>query len=422
MRKKSPRLAGLGATVYAGDLGVHEVALAMYGSPRTMVRASLFIPTSKSRVHTVPQIQFMPPNDLASYSSIIDLDSRDLKLNHIPMWSNRTHRRTRTNALYFSLVNPGALLVRIDEVMANNPSFKGVERNEPEFTTYRVTVNRPSPQGPWPQELLFMYFKTERMLMLRLVASGAHILLEPTSIPPWLAGQTNFIQAHSNGTPINQGGSVNPSSAGMKLYMDVPEHERAQLTVWFEELMQDGRFGATKTPTLYRALQKNMGPVIRIVSEMEGNKPEVTEVGDGLLRRTRPNTDYKPNPFLDEEGNVPWDPQGFNMLYLREPERYDDLLGATDELRARAARGEPLLFDADGRNVRDELLDSRVFLVLDNQLYLAPWQFHETWWEVVDSNPALVQAVQRQDWRTVRVFIDEVLSRLKPLPPGTLVR
>ena len=237
----------------------------------------------------------------------VDLDSRDLKLNVIPMWRASAARRALNNALYFSLVNPSALLVRIDEVLSNNPSFKGL------------------------------------------------------------------------GAPLG-------------------------------------------APVLYRALQKKLGPVVRIVSKSEGNQKVIRETGDGLLFRERQNPSYKPNPFLDEAENVPWDPNGLNLLYLREPSRYDDLLGMTDEVRARAARGEPFLIDADGRTTSDELIDTREFLILDNQLYSAPYQFHDVWWQVVDESPALVEAVRRQDWRTVRVFIDEVLSRLKPLPPGTMVR
>ena len=334
---ESKGISGLGATVYGGDLGLHEAALRLHGSPRVLIRATLFVPTEKSRTHRVPQIQFMSTH-LGPYvtrehvevtaegtttrqlpvdyrSLPVDLDSRDLKLNVIPMWRASAARRALNNALYFSLVNPSALLVRIDEVLSNNPSFKGL------------------------------------------------------------------------GAPLG-------------------------------------------APVLYRALQKRLGPVVRIVSQGEGNKKVIREMGHGLrwgptgelLFRERPNPSYKPNPFLDETENVPWDPNGLNLLYLREPYRYDDLLGMTDEVRQRAAHGEPFLIEADGRTTSDELIDTRWFLILDNQLYSAPYQFHDVWWQVVDESPALVEAVRRQDWRTVRVFIDEVLSRLKPLPPGTMVR
>lgn len=283
-------LSGLGATTFGGHLGTFEVKFDAH-TPAAFVTASLWVPTTKSRVHKTPQVKF----EFGQLTSLIDIDSSQLRLNRIPLWNPRS-RATKHNAVWFSLVRPAELQVKLDEVLSANPNFKGD--------------------------------------------------------------------------------------------------------------------AVIKKPRLINALKQKAGaPVVEIVEKEEERFED--RLNNPFLRYWDPKkADYS------TRSTPPWDPNGLNMLYFRSPSRSDQSIH-TKELLTRAKKGEPLLVDVDARKMNYELLDSSYFLILDMVLYYATSRFHKLWWDEVDRNPALVEAVKAQDWARVRVSVDEVLSQLPPLMRGT---
>lgn len=155
-------------------------------------------------------------------------------------------------------------------------------------------------------------------------------------------------------------------------------------------------------------------PVYSHVERTRWNTPAIIDY------RTIPNPSYKPNPFLDENGDCPIDLQGLNRLYYREPDRYDDNTGHLVEIGGRLRAGEPFLLYVDQRERNGDLYGSSEWLLLDGIAYPGVYRegFIDEWWKAVDRYPQLPQAVLAQNWPVVRVFVDHILANLPPLEGG----